>query len=130
MGDSVTVSIQGEKELIAEFQTAAKELPPRAKKVVEKGSVNIKTDWRKRWDGIAHAPRLPLSVSYDITEGEGFITSEIGPVEGPELQGFLGPIIEFGGIHSGPIPGGLPSLEEEEPKFAAQCDELLAELLP
>jgi hypothetical protein len=65
-----------------------------------------------------------------MTEGEGFISSEIGPVDGPALQGFLGAIIEFGGIHSGPIPGLLPSLAEEEPRFAAACDALLAKAFP
>jgi hypothetical protein len=130
MGDSVSVSIRGEKELVAEFDAAIKELPPKAKKIVAKGSVQIKADWRRRWRGIAHAPRLPLSISYDITESAGEISSEIGPVDGPALQGFLGAIIEFGGIHNAPNPGGLPSLAAEEPKFAAQCDALLAELLP
>ena len=130
MGDSISVSIQGEKELIAEFDAAIKELPDGAKKVVSKGSLNIKSATRRRWQGIAHAPRLPLSVSYDITESAGYISSEIGPVDGPALQGFLGAIIEFGGIYSGPNPGLLPSLAEEEPRFAAACDELLAKAFP
>jgi hypothetical protein len=130
MGDSVTVSIKGEKELVAEFDAAIKELPPKAKKIVSKGALNVKADTRRRWRGIAHAPRLPLSVSYDLTESAGEVSAEIGPVDGPALQGFLGAIIEFGGIHSGPNPGLLPSLAAEEPKFAAQCDALLAELLP
>lgn len=130
MGDSVTVSIRGEKELIAEFETAAKELPPEARKVVSKGSLNIKSATRRRWQGIAHAPRLPLSVTYDITESAGEISSEIGPEEGAAKQGWLGPIFEFGGIHSAPIPALLPSLEAEQPRFSEQCDALLAELLP
>ena len=130
MGDSISVSIQGEKELIAEFDAAIKELPDGAKKVVSKGALNVKSDWRRRWHGIAHAPRLPLSISYDITESATEISAEIGPVDGPALQGFLGAIIEFGGIHSGPIPGGLPSLELEAPRFESACDALLREALP
>ena len=130
MGDSISVSIQGEKELVAEFEDARVFTRSEAKKVVSKGSVNIKSATRRRWRGIKHAPRLPLSVSYDMTEGEGFISSVIGPVDGPALQGFLGGIIEFGGIHSGPIPGLLPSLAEEEPRFAAACDALLAKAFP
>ncbi len=130
MGDSVSVSIKGEKELVAEFDAAIEALPPEAKKIVSKGSVNIKADTRRRWRGIAHAPRLPLSVSYDLTESAGEISSEIGPVDGPALQGFLGGIIEFGGIHNAPRPGLLPALAAEEPKFAQQAEALLAKLLP
>lgn len=129
VSDSVSVSVVGDKQLVAEFDAAIKELPPKARKVVSKGSLNIKSATRRRWRGIAHAPRLGLSVSYDITESAGYIASEIGPVDGPELQGFLGGIIEIGTPHSPPVPGLLPSLAEEEPKFAEQCDALLAELL-
>ena len=130
MGDSITVTVRGEKELVAEFDAAIKELPPEARKVVSKGSLNIKSATRRRWRGIAHAPRLPLSVSYDMTESAGYISSEIGPVDGPALQGFLGGIIELGTPHSPPVPGLLPSLAEEEPRFAAACDELLAKAFP
>jgi hypothetical protein len=124
------VSIVGEKELIAEFEDARVFTRTEAKKVVSKGAVNIKTDWRAAWKGIKHAPRLPLSISYDITESDSEIVAEIGPVEGPQLQGFLGPIIEFGGIHNAPIPGGLPALQAEEPRFAEQCDVLLGKAFP
>lgn len=130
MGDSVTVSIKGERELVAEFEDARVFTRSEAKKVVAKGSVNIKTDWRRRWRGIAHAPRLPISISYDITESDAEISAEIGPVEGPALQGFVAPFIEFGGAHNAPHPGGLPALQAEEPKFAAQCDALLAKAFP
>ena len=130
MADGVKVSIVGERELVAEFEDARVFTRSEAKKVVSKGALNIKSEWRRRWRGIAHAPRLPLSISYDITDAADMISAEIGPVDGPALQGFLGAIIEFGGIHSGPIPGGLPSLELEAPRFESACDALLREALP
>ena len=130
MGDSISVSIQGEKELVAEFEDARVFTRSEAKKVVSKGALNVKTEWRRRWRGIAHAPRLPLSISYDITEAADMIVAEIGPVDGPALQGFLGAIIEFGGAHNAPHPGGLPALQAEEPRFAAACDALLREAFP
>jgi len=130
MGDGVKVSIVGEKELVAEFEDARVFTRSEAKKVVSKGSVNIKSATRRRWRGIKHAPRLGLSVSYDMTEGEGYITSTIGPVDEPYNQGFLGGIIELGTPHSPPVPGLLPSLAEEEPRFAAACDALLAKAFP
>ena len=130
MGDSISVSIRGEKELIAEFDAAIRDLPPNARKVVARGAFNVKREWRRRWQGIAHAPRLPYSITYDTTESAGEISAEIGPVDGPALQGFLGAIIEFGGIHNAPNPGGLPALELEEPRFAEQCDILLAKVFP
>lgn len=84
--------------------------------VVNKGAVNVKKDWRQRWSGIAHAPALPAAVTYDITYGLGRIEAEIGP-DKDLRQGPLGNIIEFGTVNNAPIPGGLPALAAEAPRF-------------
>ena len=126
----MSVEIKGDKELIAYLEHADERILPDGKRVVSKGALNIKNDWRRRWRGIAHAPRLPLSISYDLHEDEVSVWADIGPVDGPQLQGFLGPIIEYGGIHNAPQPGGLLSLQVEQPKYEAAIDALVAKLYP
>lgn len=84
--------------------------------VLQKGALNIKTDWRARWSGFAHAPRLDESVTYDTTITATGIEAEIGPDKGL-TQGALGNLLEFGSINNAPIPGGQPALDAEAPKF-------------
>ena len=125
----MSVEIRGDKELIAELDAMLHELPPQAERVVSKGSVNIKSDWRRRVRGIAHAPRYGLSISYDITATDTSVTSVIGPVEGPQLQGFLGPVLEYGGRYNAPHPAGLESLLAEQPRYDAAVDAMVERLL-
>lgn len=129
MSDSVSASISGDKELIADLDFAAAHVAEQGEKVVSRGSLNIKNDWKRAWSGIAHAPRIPRSISYDITNDGATITGVTGPEDNAVTQGFLGAILEFGGIHSAPVPGGLPALEAEEPRFVAAVGDLAEKLL-
>lgn len=95
-----------------------------AKAVVKRGATNIKNDWRARAKGIAHAPRYPRSIGYDVTERKFNVEAEIGPADGPENQGFLGPILEFGGAHNHPMNHGGESLDAEEPKFVEELGKI------
>jgi len=106
-------------ELRREAQIAAAE----ARKVVQKGSVNIKADWRRRWSGHAHAPRLPYAIGFDTKVLGSRIESEIGP-DKDKPQGALGNLFEFGSIKNAPIPGGAPALEAERPKFERAMEAL------
>jgi hypothetical protein len=125
------VSVTGDTELIAILEEAITHVPDGARGVVSKGSLNVKNEWKRSWSRIAHAPHVGRSISYDITDhGEQGVESEIGPVDDALTQGFLGGILEFGGLHSGPVPGGLPALANEEPKFLKAIEALSEELLP
>ena len=130
MGDRITVTVRGIDELVAAFDESVTKLPEGARKVVSKGALNIKTETRRRWQGIAHAPRLPYSVTYDTWTRAGAVGAEIGPVDEPNNQGFLGRIIELGAEHNAPIPALLPALALEEPRFLAACENLLVDILP
>lgn len=130
MADSLSVSITGETELLAVLERAITEVTPEARAVVQKGALNVKTEWRKSWTGIKHARRIPYSITYETTFDPGFIGAEIGPEDNAANQGFLGHIFEYGGIHSPPIPGGLPALANEEPRFQAAIEILSLKLLP
>jgi hypothetical protein len=103
---------------------AAAEVRP----VVAKGALNIKQDWAQRWSGFAHAPAVGKAVTYDMSWPIGGAEAEIGPDKG-RRQGALGNLLEYGSIHNGPIPGGAPALEAEEPKFTKAIEDLGSKLL-
>ncbi len=84
------------------------------------GAVNIKRDWRKNASGIEHAPRYPQSISYDLDRTDYGYEAVVGPEDGTgggEHQGFLGPILEFGGAHNGPRNDGGQALDAEAPRI-------------
>jgi hypothetical protein len=102
--------------LVATLTKAESRTAPAVRAVVERGALNVKNDWRQRWGGIGHAPALPAAVTYDVSYGFGSVSAEVGPDKG-KRQGALGNIIEYGTSKNAPIPGGLPALEAESPKF-------------
>lgn len=123
-------------DLAADLRRAGDDVLDEGEKVVSKGALNIKTDWRDRWSGIAHAPMLPYTVTYDIHRGVGEVSAEVGPDKdlvvggGPIRQpGRLGNIIEFGTVKNAPIPGGAPALDNEEPRFTRAAADLGERLL-
>lgn len=128
MSDGVKVS--GLYEVEAEFRLAAANLLPEVQKVVKKGAVNIKKDWRRTWSGIRHAPRIGLSIDFDTYVTPRAVGAVIGPQDRPRNQGFLGRIIEEGGIHNAPHPGGSPALDREAPKFEAALVAVTRRLTP
>ncbi len=95
-----------------------------AKAVVKRGAQNIKTDWRAASRGIAHAPRYPRSIGYDVIERIRDVEAVIGPEDSPVNQGFLGQVLEFGGAHNKPRNDGGRALDVEEPKFVEELGKL------
>lgn len=125
--DAVTVT--GGREWIATLEGAAKQAPDQVRKVVSKGSLNIKQDWRRRWSGHAHIPRLPYAIGYDITTGPVAVSSEIG-VDQSKPQGPLAGIIAWGSpAGNAPLPGPLEALDAEGPRFESALATLAAKLL-
>lgn len=113
----------GLQMLVADLAREAKIAPAGARKVVQKGCLNVKTDWRRRWSGYPHAPRLPYAVSYDTKQLGGRIEGEVGP-DKDKPQGALGNLFEYGSLKNAPIPGGAPALEAEKPKFERAMEAL------
>lgn len=85
--------------------------------IVRKGATNVKRDWRLASQGIAHAPRYPRSIGFDIVRRALSTEAVIGPEDSPVNQGFLGPILEFGGAHNAPRDDGGQAMALEEPRF-------------
>lgn len=97
-----------------DFSDGQRDADDEFRKVVNRGALNIKTDWRRRWTGHPHLPHLPNAVTYDVASAGHVHTAEIGPDKG-RRQGPLGTIIENGSINNAPIPGGRPAARAEEP---------------
>lgn len=116
------------EEWAAVLDRAAADVLPEGKRVVDKGALNIKNDWRDRWKGHAHFPDLPRAVTYDSAIDGMTVRAQIGPDKGLR-QGALGNLIEFGSRNNAPIPGGLPALDAEEPRFRKAVADLGGKLL-
>jgi hypothetical protein len=127
MADSVTIrgidGPDGLKALAADLQRVAVRTPAETRAVVQKGALNVKNDWRERWSGLAHAPALPNSITYDTTVKGLTFEAEIGP-EHDRRQAPLANLLEYGSVNNAPIPGGAPALEEERPKFERALEDL------
>lgn len=123
------ISTEGLHELVHDLSAVSGLSDDRFKKVVGKGSLNIKNDWRRRWMGHSHIPTLPFAIGYDLFGLAGSeVASEIGPDKGKN-QGPLGNLIEFGSENNAPIPGGLPALRTEEPRFVQAIADAAEKLL-
>lgn len=113
--------------LAADFDEAARVAPEEVRKVIQKGALNIKKDWARRWSGHPKIRMLPSAITYDTVQRGYHSEAEIGPDRarsGAALANLIE--YEFGGIHSAPIPGGAPALESERPRLEKSLENLAA----
>lgn len=113
---------------IAELASVPDNLRREVRQVVSKGAHNIKKDWADKWKGHPSIKHLPRSVNYDVTSDATGAEAEVGP-DPSRMQGNLGHLIEFGNaeygtVRNAPIPGGLPALAAEEPRFVKALADL------
>lgn len=134
-GSMVTVTgidgPNGLETLIAELTEEARRAPAEVRKVTAKGALNVKKDWQRRWSGIAHAPTIPYTITYDSHETATGGWAEIGPDKSKQVgggphrtPGNLGTLLEYGSANNAPIPGGLPALQAEQPRFERALEAL------
>lgn len=116
------------QEWIADLERADEELVPSTERVVGRGCFQIKKDWAARWTGYAHIPWLPRAINYDVTRRGDSVSGEVG-VDKSKRQGPLGNVIEFGTENNAPIPGGMPAVAAEEPRFINALGDMLEKLL-
>jgi hypothetical protein len=109
---------------------AAAQAPEEARKIVVKGSLNIKNDARRRAGGIAHVPSLPSSITYDTHQTPTGAWGEIGP-EQQRRGGKLAPFIEneYGTPWSAPQPFMAPAARAEAPRFEKAMQDLAVRLV-
>ena len=122
------VEVRGLYELIEDVREFPREEADGARKVVQQSCKRIKAEWRLRWTGYEHLPHLPNSVTYETHEEGMTFSGVVGP-ERRRPQGTLGPIIEFGTIHNAPIPGMMPAMDAEEPRFTKAVADIRTRLM-
>jgi len=119
---------QGLAELIADLRSASEHAIEETRKVVARGSWNIKKDTRARWEGARYAPSLARAVTYDVTVTGTRVTGKVGPDKN-KRQGALGNIYEYGTLDTAPQPALSPALDAEEPRFVKALEDVAAALL-
>lgn len=124
MGDiDISAEYKELTQLCDDWDVLPERFMPRVQSRVNRGALNIKKEWKRRWEGHDHIPHLPNAISYDVTRKGDWVGSETGP-DKQKRQGPLGNIIEFGDGENAPIPGGVPALELEEPRFVDALGDL------
>lgn len=98
------------------------------RRVMMRGALNIKRDWRKnaRQTAPKHARLYPKSINFDLlTFGPDQLLAEIGPDKGGP-QGALGNLLEYGSVKNPPHNDGGRALAAELPRFEAEIDAITA----
>ncbi|GIE35899.1 hypothetical protein Ait01nite_089440 [Actinoplanes italicus] len=118
------------------LEQAERDIVPKTREVISKGSLNIKRGAQRRSSGIAHAPNYPRTITYDTDVDGTRVLSEIGPDKdkavggGPHrTPGNLGHIFEYGLSDTPAQPHLGPSLDEEVPNVERYLGELGEDLL-
>lgn len=126
------VVVRGLDEFVRDLESLAERARRRFPKVVSRGALNIKTDWRARWDAIkqprTHIPHLVDGIGYDTDDSPPEWSASIG-VARSNSQAPLAHLLEFGSVNNPPYPGGQASLDDEEPRFVQAVAEAAEELL-
>ena len=128
----MSVRVHGLREIEIELTHFEHALPDGSAHEVKQALGDIERLWKGFWTHrFAHAPRIHMSITNELTEESRLkVTGVVGPEDGPLTQGFLGAILELGGINSGPHPGGIPASEIVEPKVEEATVAMTERLLP
>ena len=106
---------------------AGDEVVGEARKVIQRGALNIKNQLRDEASGHVHAPRLPYAITYDTQITRDGIEAEIGPLEGG--AGSLA-FYYYGNAKTGPIlPDPKGALDAEAGNVEKYLGGILAGLL-
>ena len=124
------VKITGMDEWLRDLETLPERAPKAFRGVASRAGVQMKLDWRGRWQAMPHKhiPHLVRGIGYDLTENGPTWSIELG-IDPKNRQAFLAEIIERGTLTSGPHPGGIPALEAEAPKMSAAALKVAGDLL-
>ncbi len=122
------MEVLGYSELVADLTAAPIEVAAGARPVLQKGALNIKTDWQQRASGLAHAPLYPASITYETDFVKGGWEAEIGP-DKDRPQGALGNLITYGSANNPPSGDDIAVANAEAPRFEKAIADLAAKAL-
>lgn len=109
------------RKLVEDLSAAPERALGAIDRVVEKGALNIKNDWRASLAGSEAFKHLQFAVGYDRTRGVDFVGADIG-YDKARVQGPLGNIREFGTVDTPGHLDGQLALIAEEPRFVAALE--------
>ena len=105
----------------------AARIAPETRSSIVKGSTNIKNQMIREMRGSRHFKGF-AQISFDMTEGTGFVESEIGPHSGPGNPGAGANIAYFGTSRGGgTVPDPRGALDAERPALEKYMGDLLEE---
>jgi hypothetical protein len=107
-----------------QLDNAVSDATPKLSKMVERGANNIKRDARAILSGYSrrgHLKHYPRSFGYDMITP---LEAEVGP-EADKKQGGMGRGVEFGSVHTKPMPHWMPAADLEEPRFGKGAADIL-----
>jgi hypothetical protein len=122
---------EGLSDLIGDLKTAEETIVEQTKKVIGKGSFNVKKEAKRIVQAASprgYLPHYPRAITYDVTAEGTAVTGEIGPRR-DRTQGGLGSYVELGTSHSPPIPHLSPALDAELEPTALYLEKVGAQLL-
>ena len=124
------VKITGMDEWIADLDSLPERAPKAFRGVISRAGVQIKKDWRGRWQSMPHKhiPHLVRGVGYDTSQRGNTYSVEVG-VDPKNRQAFLAKIITYGTLTSGPHDAGQAALDTETPKMEKAALDVAVELL-
>jgi hypothetical protein len=100
-------------------------IEPDLSRAVERGALNVKRSAVQTVHAFSRGLYLkhyPKSISYDMISP---LEAEIGPDKSMR-QGGMGRGVEFGSVHTPPLPHMFPALDVEQPRFERQIAPILA----
>lgn len=121
----------GLRELEHDLAFARDHVIEETKKVVGRGSLNVKEDAQRIIRAASHRgylPHYPRSIGYEVTARGTTVTGVIG-ADPAKLQGGLGDLLEHGSVNNAPIPHTGPALDAEAPNLARYMEELGVKLM-
>jgi hypothetical protein len=125
------LKVTGMDAWLRDLETLPERAPEAFRKVTSRAGVQIKLDWKARWNAISHVghiPHLIRNIGYDLSQKGSTFSVTVGVAPG-RLQSRLASFIEFGTLTSAPHPAGQKALDTERPKFERAALDVAVELL-
>ncbi|GAA2237703.1 hypothetical protein GCM10010401_07380 [Rarobacter faecitabidus] len=124
----MTADVSELRQFAADLRNLPSYMRPEARKVIEKGGVNIKTQLRQEMQQSTHFKQVARSISYDIRDRADSIELEVGPVKGS--PGSLANIAYFGGSRGGgTVPDPELALKAEVPNLERYLADLVVKAM-
>lgn len=109
------------RKLVEDLSAAPERALGAIDRVVEKGAVNIKRDWRASVGGSEAFKHLQFAVGYDRFRTTDSLGADIG-YDKDRVQGPIGNIAEFGTVDTAGRLDGQRALLAEEERFVAALE--------